>query len=282
MAVYGKIEEFDPNNEKWTDYADRIEQYFYANEINDEKKQTAIFLTVIGSTTYGLLKSLLAPTKVTEKTFKQLHEVLKKHLDPAVIEIAERFKFCGRIQNKGERLNYYIAELGKLAETCNFGTFLSQALRDKYACGVQDASIRKRLLIEDNLTLHTALKISHSLETAKAENTIIAKREIKEESNYKMFAGRNPRTPPRCYRCNDERHLANVCRFKDVTCNKHGSKGHISKACRGGPRKKTTEACNVVASGPLLGHEYDDDNNKVTLSSDEDFEVMYIHKLASR
>ena len=63
MAVYGKIEEFDPDNEKWTDYADRIEQCFYANEINDEKKQTAIFLTVIGSTTYGLLKSLLAPTK---------------------------------------------------------------------------------------------------------------------------------------------------------------------------------------------------------------------------
>ena len=48
MAVYGKIEEFNTEREAWDDYIDKLDNYFGANDINDEKKQAAIFLTVIG------------------------------------------------------------------------------------------------------------------------------------------------------------------------------------------------------------------------------------------
>ena len=41
MAVYGKIDNFDIENDNWKDYEERIEQYFFANDIDDEKKQTA-------------------------------------------------------------------------------------------------------------------------------------------------------------------------------------------------------------------------------------------------
>ena len=68
MSVYGKIDNFDIENNNWRDYEERIEQYFYANDIDDEKKQTAIFLTLIGSETYGLLKSLIAPVTPAKKS----------------------------------------------------------------------------------------------------------------------------------------------------------------------------------------------------------------------
>ena len=61
MTVYGKIEEFNAKREAWDDYIDKLDNYFSANDINDEKKQVAIFLTVIRSETYNLLKNLLAP-----------------------------------------------------------------------------------------------------------------------------------------------------------------------------------------------------------------------------
>ena len=132
MAVYGKIEEFNAEREAWDDYINKLDNYFSANDINDEKKQAAIFLTVIGSETYSLLKHLLASDKLTGKPVKALSDVLKIHLNLKPIEIAERYKFYLRGQLEGESLKQYIAELRKLAEHCNFNAFFEEAL-DMYA-----------------------------------------------------------------------------------------------------------------------------------------------------
>ena len=51
-----------------------MEQYFIAKDVTDEKKQTAIFLTVIGNETYSLLRNLLALESLAGKTVKMLSE----------------------------------------------------------------------------------------------------------------------------------------------------------------------------------------------------------------
>ena len=51
----------------------------------------SIFLTVVGSKTYSLLRSLVAPSLPQEKTFAELSEVLKVHFEPKPLVIAERF-----------------------------------------------------------------------------------------------------------------------------------------------------------------------------------------------
>ena len=63
MATYGNVGEFKESEESWTQYAERLEQYFAANEIKDAKKQRAILLSVCGSKTYGLIRDLLQPQK---------------------------------------------------------------------------------------------------------------------------------------------------------------------------------------------------------------------------
>ena len=45
-----------------------------------------------------------------------------------------------------------------------FDAFLEQALRDKLVYGIRDVRIRKRLVVEANLTLSKAIGISTSLE----------------------------------------------------------------------------------------------------------------------
>ena len=47
MALLGRIDSFDFKTDNITEYIERVEQYFIANDVTDEKKQTAIFLTVI-------------------------------------------------------------------------------------------------------------------------------------------------------------------------------------------------------------------------------------------
>ena len=95
----GQIESFDQEQgDDWTTYFERLEQYFVANGITQADKKVAVFITVIGSKTYGLLRNLLTPEKPADKTYGQLVEVMKNHLSPKPLIIAKRLKFHRRNQ----------------------------------------------------------------------------------------------------------------------------------------------------------------------------------------
>ena len=79
-TYYGKIEEFQPENESISAYLERIELYFSANAV-EEGKQVAVFLSVIGAKTYTLLRNLLAPTKL-EASLASLTDAPKNHFEP--------------------------------------------------------------------------------------------------------------------------------------------------------------------------------------------------------
>ena len=65
-------------------------------------------LSVIGSKSYSLLRSLLAPDRPSEKSYDDLVTVLKKHFEPKPIVIAERFHFHRQAQAVGETILEYI------------------------------------------------------------------------------------------------------------------------------------------------------------------------------
>ena len=52
---------------------------FAANDITDGAKKVTVFLSVVGVQAYTLLRDLVSPAKLNEKTFEQLMEALKKH-----------------------------------------------------------------------------------------------------------------------------------------------------------------------------------------------------------
>ncbi|CAG9766765.1 unnamed protein product [Ceutorhynchus assimilis] len=64
MASYGNIEQFNVNEPKgWESYVERMTFYFSANDIADEAKKLAIFLSLCGPHTCEILRSSLAPDK---------------------------------------------------------------------------------------------------------------------------------------------------------------------------------------------------------------------------
>ena len=58
MTTIGSIESYDPAKEDWSSYSERFEQYVIANELKDEKRIVAVFLTSVGSNGYNLLRDL--------------------------------------------------------------------------------------------------------------------------------------------------------------------------------------------------------------------------------
>ena len=62
-AFVGTVGKFQQEQEDWTQYCDRLEYYFQANEITDENKKKSIFLVVIGPTSLKLLRNLVGITR---------------------------------------------------------------------------------------------------------------------------------------------------------------------------------------------------------------------------
>ena len=86
---------------------------------------------------YNVLRDLLAPAKPSEVKFEELVKTLRDHYEPKPIVIAERFHFHKLEQHEGEGVATYSAALKKCSEHCAFGTFLEEALRDRFVCGLR-------------------------------------------------------------------------------------------------------------------------------------------------
>ena len=89
----GKIDPFNlTNGEVWTHYIDHLEYYFLANGNTAADKKRAVLISVIRSDAYRILRSLILPSKISEKSFAQIME-LKDHYNPQPSEIMQRCHF---------------------------------------------------------------------------------------------------------------------------------------------------------------------------------------------
>ena len=70
------------------------------------------------------------------------------------------------MQNVGERVADYATALKKCAERCKFDTFLDQASRDRFVCGLKNRAIQKKLPTEKDLTWRLAIDIAHEVQSA--------------------------------------------------------------------------------------------------------------------
>lgn len=133
MVQIGKVEHFQSGKD-WESYEQCLQQYLY--KITDVDQKFAVFLTVIGRYLYKLLHNLVSLSKPSEKSYNKLNTVLKQHLVPKPIAIAEKPKFCKHIQQPGKNIATYLASLKQFGETCDCKAFLNEALKDHLVCVV--------------------------------------------------------------------------------------------------------------------------------------------------
>ena len=69
MTAFGKIESFDATKENWETYVGRVEQFFLANDIDDDHTVPTL-LSLIGGKTYTLLRD--ASSCTGEASYKVL------------------------------------------------------------------------------------------------------------------------------------------------------------------------------------------------------------------
>lgn len=109
---------------------------------SDSYKPRATLISVIGSKPYDALADLCSP-------------------------VSPSCEATDCSQREGESVATFAANLKHLS-TCDFGTHLNEALRDRFVCGLRGREFQKRLLTEEH-TFDEALKIALGAEAAEKD-----------------------------------------------------------------------------------------------------------------
>ena len=255
-AVIGTVGEFDDKSDTWTNYIDRLDQFFIANDISAPQaghsdKRKAILLSCVGPKTYNLLCNLVQPDKPGDKSYDQIVTIVKNHHNPKPSEIVQRFKFNTRSRRPDENIRTFVAELRSLSEFCNFED-LDSMLRDRLVCGVNNKRIQSKLLSEKTLTFKGALDISLAMEAADENLQTLAQAQVGDTTSDELHYVKNNKTTPssnavktntnpggsnyRCYICGNSSHSADKCGHKTSKCHLCSKIGHISPVCRSNKR----------------------------------------------
>ena len=292
-ARFGEFKE----GEDWTDYVDRFDQHCIAHDIKDTeqvKKKKALFLSVMGSSTYRLIRTLIAPTKPSAKSYKDLCELVEGHVAPKPIVIAERYNFYKRTQKEDENVSDYLAELRRLSETCDFGTFLEQAIRDMLVIGLKDRNAQKKLLSEKELDVKKAFEISLSYEMASKHIDAFHQDSDRADRSVKKVH----RTREECFRCGRNNHSPDDCFYRNTQCYECQETGHVKQKCpqkaakpkgKGDKynkkgkfkygKKKSSKVKTV--NKPDDSEESDTDNDSASSDSDDSLTLMYIRNASN-
>ena len=287
MAIaFGKIEEYQTGQD-WAEYSERLEFYFTANDIGDTEekdklKRKSILLTVVGGQTYSLIRNLCMPQTPADKTYQELKDLVKEHLSPKPIVMTEVINFYARTQEATESVAKYLAELKKLAETCEFGEFLNRALRDRFVCGLKSSNIKKKLMTERDLTLQRAYEIAVAMEAADKQATAAAQNEKSSDNSRvqklkSQSQDKKRNSGSECFRCGKTNHPPERCFYRNSKCHHCQQLGHLSRKCPKKTGKSDDKATQDQKSGAAkmkkkaakVKHLYDVDDAVDTDSTDE-------------
>lgn len=252
VPTIGRMQEFNPANESISAYLERFTLYVSVNGIAEDKRAPTLLL-VLGLSHYSLIRGLVSPQKPENKTLDELSTLLKKHFDPEPVVIAERFQYYQRTQGSGESVSEFLAGLRMLASRCKFGTFLSEALRDRLVCGLNSESIQKALLAKQDLTLDSALETALSMESAAKKAKEMKDKASANSSVHKLTSKRGSRQGAAsisrlCDRCGRGKHSRDQCKFKTATCHLCGKVGHISPVCRSKPTTSSNQSAKWLTT----------------------------------
>ncbi|XP_036348039.1 uncharacterized protein K02A2.6-like [Rhagoletis pomonella] len=278
MSIFGSVPRFDFKENIWSVFQSQLDQFFIANNIEDEKQKKAIFLNALSEKAYVLLKNIMNPLSLdgVAVTYSQCIVAMSSHFKPVASEFPERFKFYQSTKKSTESINDWAARVRSLAVGCSFGNHLEMAIRDKFIMGLEAGPAKDKIFLEkeNTLTLEKAISIanatdyirqqyevklkaednSEQLYYGKSESKVKRRSEdskkqrkedgdnAKQSSAQRQQQRRRQNQEYQCRVCGSADHSASVCKFKNYKCYTCQRRGHIKRMCKVGRINFMTES----------------------------------------
>ena len=195
------LQPFDPHGEptsvgqRWKQWKNSLSYYVTASGIRDNERKRAILLHLVGQQCQEIFETFTD----TGNTFDEALQKFDAHFSVQKNTPFERHKFHQAKQESGESIDQFITRLRKLSIYCEYGGETGNEIRDMVIAKTNSTKLRKRLLIESNLTLQKTQDISRLLESAEHQSKLISEKAEGQsttdthESINKIDGHRNPR-----------------------------------------------------------------------------------------
>ena len=245
-GLVGTVQEFSKGG-NWTQWQDRLELFFEANDITVDKKKVVLLITLMGNKAYAILRNICTPNLPKIKDYLALTTLMTNHLEPAPSIISERNKFKECRQSDRKSVSDFIENLRKLSCSCKFGDNLADHLRDQFVWGLRADSIKKRLLTEKDLKYDKAVELAMSLKPANKDAARMNLWSKADSVNYVTHNNKKKRydSPSKgvrgkeassnnepCACCGRSNHNTSKCRYKNYKCNICNEVGHLKSVCK--------------------------------------------------
>lgn len=160
----------------WRTWLKQFQVFLKASGVYKEAKdvQASLLINLIGSEGYDVFTTLKFDKESDRDDIDILIGKFNSHFGTKTNTIMARFKFFTRNQECAESIDDYVTALKLLSSKCEFNMLEDDLIRDRVVCGIQDTTVRDRLLRSDDLSLQKAIKICQSSEISNEEGRHIA------------------------------------------------------------------------------------------------------------
>ena len=152
------IQSFNPSgdpsrlSQKWCKWKKPLEYFLLASGVNDEKRNRALLLHLIGAETQEVFETF----SNTGDDYKTAKKKLDEYFDHKKNVPFENHKFR---ESEQESVDSFVTRLRKLSIYCEFGNEVENSIHDQLVSKCWSTNLRRRLLIEKDLTLQKHLKL---------------------------------------------------------------------------------------------------------------------------
>uniref|UniRef100_A0A6P7EX44 Uncharacterized protein LOC114324156 n=1 Tax=Diabrotica virgifera virgifera TaxID=50390 RepID=A0A6P7EX44_DIAVI len=260
-------------SDNWRKFKQNYNIYMVASEKNEKSSEIKanVLLSLAGEDAVELFNTFGLEDE-DKKDEAKIIEAFESYCNPKKNVIYERFKFHKREQLEGESFNQFLADVKKLAQTCEFTTFRDEMIRDRLVIGIRDTQLQQRLLDENDLNLDKVINAGRTAEISKKQAktlqgkhnshvtqnesiNVIEKRTNKKKSNHALNSTNVSPGKFKCTRCT-RIHGLRECPAFNRKCEKCGKLNHFAVACRVRMVRQLEESVEVGPNNSSQG-----DNN---------------------
>jgi len=143
----------------WERFRSEWQNYEVATDLDNAsgKKRTAVFLACIRSAAHTVFRSFKFDEADDRNDVTKIIEAFDCYCIGETNITYKRYLFNQRIQQPGEAIEDFVADLHKLSSTCQFETLEDSLIRDRIVVGIRDEPTRRRLQQQKKLTLSEAI-----------------------------------------------------------------------------------------------------------------------------
>ena len=178
----------------------------------DDKCKAYMLLNLAGREAIQREKTFTYATGESKENPETLKTKFGEICKPKTNLTMERHAFNTRVQEQGESVKAFTADLKLKAAACKFGTLKDEMIRDRLVVGIRTDSVRKLLLREEELTLAKCIQICEINEISEQRMKLLTSTEVnsvethKPHQNYQQRGHKDTHKPqesqsPECRNC---------------------------------------------------------------------------------